>query len=132
MPLHTALITLLTMLVLSIAAIAVGRARGKFGIHAPATTGNADFERVFRAQMNSQEATLMFLPTLWLAAQYSPFPPMVVAALGYLWVLGRLWYLLGYWQAAGKREGGFVVGFVTWLLLFLVALIGVGKQWLAL
>jgi uncharacterized MAPEG superfamily protein len=131
MPLHTALITLLTMMLLFIAAIAVGRARGKFAIHAPATTGNADFERVFRAQMNTQEATLIFLPTIWLAAQYSPCSPMIVAALGYIWVLGRLWYLLGYWQAAGKREGGFIVGFVTWLLLFVVALIGVGTQWLA-
>lgn len=131
MPLHTALITLLSMLVLFIAAVAVGRARSKFAIHAPATTGNVDFERVFRAQMNTQESALMFLPTLWLAAQYSPFHPLAVATLGYTWVLGRIWYLLGYWKAAGQREGGFVVSFICWFALFLVALIGVGKQWLA-
>ena len=39
-----AFITLLNVLVLGIAMGLVGRARGKYGIKAPATTGNEQFE----------------------------------------------------------------------------------------
>ena len=33
--------------------IAVGRARARYGVKAPATSGNEDFERVYRVQMNT-------------------------------------------------------------------------------
>lgn len=127
MPIHAAIITLLTSLLLAMATAAVGRARSKFGIKAPATTGHIDFERVFRAHMNTLEAAVIFLPVLWLAAHYSPFHPLLTAGLGYAWVAGRLWYLFGYWQAAGKRGTGFIMAFVAWVGLFILAAAGVGK-----
>ena len=40
-----ALVTLLTVLLLFGTALMVGVARGRHGVKAPATTGNADFER---------------------------------------------------------------------------------------
>ena len=49
-----ALVTLLTVALLMTTMFMVGSARRRFGIHAPATTGHPDFERVFRAQMNTQ------------------------------------------------------------------------------
>ena len=41
-----ALVVALTVLLLVLATWMVGRARGRYGVKAPATTGHADFERV--------------------------------------------------------------------------------------
>ena len=42
------LVTLLALLEYSILGAMVGRARQTYGVEAPATTGNPDFERYFR------------------------------------------------------------------------------------
>lgn len=70
MHLQAALITALTVVIISIAMYFVGRARGKFQIKAPATSGHPDFDRAFRAHQNTLEQTVMFLPLLWLATIY--------------------------------------------------------------
>ena len=56
------------------------RARGKFGVKVPAISGNADFERVFRVQMNTLEWMPIFLPSLWLFAIY--IGDVIAAVLG--------------------------------------------------
>ena len=68
MPHLTALVTLLAILLYFYTGILVSQARRKSGIKAPATTGNADFERVFRVQMNMLEWMPIFLPAMWLSA----------------------------------------------------------------
>ena len=65
-----ALVTLLTVLLQFGTMYAVGKARGKYGIAAPAVAGHPAFERAYRVQMNTLENTVMFLPVLWLAANY--------------------------------------------------------------
>ena len=62
MPHYTALVTLLAVLLYFYTGILVAKARGKFGVKAPATSGNADFERVFRVQKNTLEWMPIFLP----------------------------------------------------------------------
>lgn len=119
-----ALITLLTVLLLFATALMVGRARGKFGVKAPATTGHDGFERVFRVQMNTQESALMFLPTLWVAAGFGV--AWVSAALGALWLVGRVWYAVAYSDPAGNRGPGFLIGMVALLGLVLQAIWGIG------
>ena len=66
----TALVTLLAVLVYFYSSILVSRARGKFGVKLPASSGHPDFERVFRAHMNTLEWLPIFLPALWLFAIY--------------------------------------------------------------
>ena len=80
----TALVTLLAVLVYFYSSILVSRARGKFGVKLPAISGNPDFERVFRAQMNTLEWLPIFLPSLWLFAIY--IGDGIAAALGLVWV----------------------------------------------
>jgi glutathione S-transferase len=128
MNLHPALITLLNVFLLAYATYAVGAARGKYGVKAPVTSGPEGFELAFRAHMNSIEATVIFLPVLWLAASYSPVAPIYVAVLGYAWIVGRAWYLLGYLQAASKRNMGFMIGAIAWAGLTILATWGVVKQ----
>ncbi len=131
MTLHPALITLLNVFLLAYATYAVGVARGKYGVKAPATSGPEGFECANRAHMNTIEATVIFLPVLWLAASYSPVAPLYVAVLGYAWIVGRAWYLVGYLQAANKRSMGFMVGAIAWAGLTILATWGVVKQMMA-
>jgi len=116
----TALVTCLAVLFYFFTSFRVGKARGTFGIKAPAISGNADFERVFRVQMNTLEWMPIFLPSLWLFAFY--INDALAAALGLVWIIGRVLYLTGYSQAAAKRGLGFGIQGVAALLLWLGAL----------
>jgi glutathione S-transferase len=115
----TALVTCLAILFYFFTGIQVGKARVKFGIKVPATSGNPDFERVFRVQMNTLEWMPIFLPALWLFAIY--INDALAAALGLVWIAGRVLYLTGYSQAANKRGLGFGVQAAAAMLLWLGA-----------
>ena len=118
-----ALVTLLTVLLLFGTMWAVGHARGKYGIKAPATSGDPAFERAYRVQMNTLEQTVMFLPTLWLAANYG-FGGWAGIA-GLVWLVGRAWYALAYLKDPAKRGPGFALGMLGWIALLVMAGIGV-------
>jgi len=115
----TALVTCVAILVYFFTSIQVSRARVKFGIKVPATSGNPDFERVFRVQMNTLEWMPIFLPSLWLSAIY--INDALAAALGLVWIAGRILYLTGYSQAASKRGLGFGIQGAAAMLLWLGA-----------
>jgi len=123
MPNFTAFVILLAVILYFWSGFRVGQARGKFNIKAPATTGNPDFERVFRIQMNMLEWMPIFLPAIWLAAIY--VSDIGAALLGIVWIAGRVLYLRGYTEAAEKRETGFFVQAIAAGLLWLAALVGV-------
>ena len=101
----TALVTCLAILMYFFFSYLVSKARGAYGIKAPATSGNPDFERVFRAHTNTLEWMPIFLPALWLFAVYISDP--IAAALGVVWIVGRILYMAGYAKAAGQRRLGF-------------------------
>jgi glutathione S-transferase len=115
----TALVTCLAILFYFLTSVQVAKARGTFGIKAPAISGNPDFERVFRVQMNTLEWLPIFLPALWLFAIY--ISDAIAAALGVVWIVGRILYLTGYSKAANKRGTGFGIQFVAAMLLWLGA-----------
>ena len=116
----TALVTLLAVLVYFYSSILVSRARGKFGVKLPAISGHPDFERVFRAQMNTLEWLPIFLPSLWLFAIY--IGDVAAAILGAIWVIGRIVYFLGYRQAVAKRSPGFLIQALVCVVLWVGAL----------
>ena len=116
----TALVTCLSILCYLYTSILVSRARTAFGIKAPAVSGNPDFERAFRVQMNTLEWMPIFLPSLWLFAFY--INDALAAALGLVWIVGRVLYMTGYSQAAAKRGLGFGIQAGAAILLWLGAL----------
>lgn len=122
-------VTLLAIAVFFGCLAAVGRGRTKYGIHAPATTGHPDFERLFRVQMNTLEALVMFLPALWTAARYAG--PALVGGIGLLWILGRVWYAVAYAIDAKKRGPGFGMGLLSTAALWLIGAWGVVASLLA-
>jgi glutathione S-transferase len=116
----TALVTCLAILFYFFTTIQVARARAAFGIKAPAISGNPDFERVFRVQMNTLEWMPIFLPSLWLFAFY--ISDSIAAVLGLVWIAGRILYMTGYSQAAEKRGLGFGIQALATFILLLGAL----------
>ena len=102
--------------------IAVGGARGRYGIKAPATTGNEVFERYFRVQMNTLEQLIIFVPSMLLFARYVNV--YVAAALGVVFLIGRALYFRGYVKAPQARHVGFTLTAVANLALLIGAIIG--------
>jgi uncharacterized MAPEG superfamily protein len=101
---------------------AVGRARARYDVKAPATTGNEMFERVFRVQMNTLEQLMVFIPSSLLFALY--LSPYVAAALGVVFVVGRMVYFTSYVRDPQKRGPGFLLSVMPNLILMLGALVG--------
>ncbi|HZL00411.1 MAG TPA: MAPEG family protein [Caulobacteraceae bacterium] len=112
-----AIVTLCALILYFVMGLRVGRARSKYGVVAPAVTGNADFERVFRVQANTLEWLPLFLVSLWLFAIY--WNDLVAAGIGVVWILGRLLYMTSYSRDASTRGAGFAVqALATGILLF--------------
>ena len=103
-------------------ALAVGRARYRFGVKAPATSGNVDFERYYRAQMNTLEQLIIFIPALWSFAIFVSIN--WAAGLGALFIVGRLLYFTGYTKAAEKRSAGFGLATLPMLILLIGGIVG--------
>ena len=101
-----AIVTLLALLLYFVMSARVGQARYRLGVQAPAVTGHPDFERAYRIQMNTLEWLPIFLVSLWLFA-LSWGDDRIAAAIGAVWVLGRILYLTGYSRAAEARGPGF-------------------------
>jgi uncharacterized membrane protein YecN with MAPEG domain len=66
------IVTLVALLVYVWMGLRVAGARSKSGIHAPQMTGDPILERHIRVQANTLEWLPIFLPSLWLFAQYWP------------------------------------------------------------
>jgi glutathione S-transferase len=122
MPHYTAIVTLLVVLLYFFIATRVAAARTIFGVRLPAITGNADFERVYRVQMNTLEWMPIFLPLLWLCAIY--FSDAAAAVVGLIWIGDRILYCVGYSQAVEKRLPGFFIQSSACGLLLIGAVVG--------
>lgn len=117
-----AIVTLLTLMLLFFTLAMVSVARHRYGVKAPAVTGDPAFERVLRVQMNTLEGTVMFLPALWLASQYDD--PMRAGIVGLVWLVARFTYAVAYARDANKRGPAFIIGILAWAVL--VGMAGVG------
>lgn len=101
--------------------IAVGRARARCDVHAPATTGHPEFERYFRAHMNTLEQLVIVIPAMVIYAHFGNATISAVA--GLLFVVGRLLYFRGYVADPKKRSLGFGIGALATMFLMAAALV---------
>jgi glutathione S-transferase len=116
------LVTILALLLLFVVTINVGRARIKYGVKAPLVIGDPAFERALRVQQNTLEQIVLFLPAMWIFG--TVFSPIYAAILGLVWIVGRIVYAWGYYQAAEKRGPGFGVSSLATIVLILGSLGG--------
>lgn len=99
----------------------VGKARAQYGVKAPAVSGDEQFERVYRVQMNTLELLVPFLPALYVATRY--WPAWVVAAIGAVYLVGRVIYWRAYVAAPATRGLGFALSIAPIFVLVLGALV---------
>jgi uncharacterized MAPEG superfamily protein len=116
------LVTLAALFQYLLFGVAVGRARARHGVRAPAVTGHEGFERAYRVQMNTLELLVVFVPSLWLAARH--WSPEGMAAFGAIYVIGRFVYARAYLQAPGTRTLGFLLSIAPIGVLMAAAAIG--------
>ena len=123
MPRYTPIVTLLAVALYFFLATRVAVARGRYNVRLPATTGNPDFERIFRVHQNTLEWLPIFLVPLWLCAIY--LNDVGAAVLGLVWIGGRVLYFIGYSKAVARRLPGFLIQSAACILLFVGALAGI-------
>jgi glutathione S-transferase len=116
------IVTALALLQFMAFGMQVARARGKYGVHAPAVTGNEIFERHFRVQQNTLEQLIVFLPGLYLFAHY--FNSLWAAGLGLIYLIGRQVYSASYVKDPKSRSAGFGLTFLPTVILIIGAVVG--------
>jgi glutathione S-transferase len=114
------IVTLLALLFYFATTVAVARARGKYGVAAPAITGAPEFERTYRVQANTLEWLPLFLPSMWLFAYY--VSPAWAAGIGVVWILARVYYAMSYTRNPSSRGPGFGIQAAATGVLLLGAL----------
>ncbi|MGC1519980.1 MAG: MAPEG family protein [Steroidobacteraceae bacterium] len=102
--------------------IKVGQARGRFGVKAPAISGNDLFERHFRVQQNTLELVVVLVPGLYLFSHF--FSPLMAAALGVIYLVGRQVYAGAYVKDPAQRSAGYGLSAFPALILVLGGLAG--------
>jgi glutathione S-transferase len=93
------IVTALAVLQFIVFGFRVGAARGRYGVKAPAITGNEIFERLFRVQQNTLEQLIAFLPGIYL-------------------------YAYTYVKDPAKRDVGYGMTFLPMVILVVGGLIG--------
>ncbi|MEP4486929.1 MAG: MAPEG family protein [Halioglobus sp.] len=121
-----ALVTLLLLLQYITFMMLTGKARGASELVAPACVGDLDFEKAYRVQMNTLEQLIVTLPAMWVCAHF--FMPVVAAALGLAFFVGRILFRNAYVTDPTKRGPGMIVGFLANVGLILTAGWGVILQ----
>ena len=116
------IVTALALIQFTVFGFKVGSARGRFGVKAPATTGNDTFERYFRVQQNTLELLVVFVPGLYLFSRY--MNPLIAVALGVIYLIGREVYAASYVKDPAKRSAGYGLSFLPAMILLVGGLIG--------
>ena len=123
------LVVALALLQFIVFGMAVGWARGKFGVKAPATTGNEVFERYFRVQMNTLEQLVVFVPAILLFATVNS--ATWAAILGAVWLIGRVIFFYSYTRNPASRSLGFMLTMLPNTILVVGVLIAAARAAIA-
>lgn len=104
----------------------VGKARGTYGVNAPAVTGNENFERCYRVQQNTLELLVVFVPGIIMFAQY--FSADIAAVIGAVFIVGRFLYNKQYTADPKSRTIGFILSLLPAVILVIGGLVGAIMQ----
>ena len=116
------IVSLLSVIQYFIFGMLVGRARTRFNVPAPAMVGPPIFECYMRVHQNTLEVMVMFLPSMWIASKY--WRGDVIAAIGFVYLVGRWMYYRGYVVDPAKRHVGFGVTVLPIFVLIVMAFVG--------
>lgn len=112
-----AIVIVLALIQYFVFGMLVGKARGTYEVHAPAISGHPVFERYYRVHQNTLEMIVMFIPAIVLFSYL--VRPDIAAAIGAVYLVGRVIYLRAYVADPAKRGLGFMVSMLPVLVLLL-------------
>jgi len=115
------IVTVLALMQFTVFSFQVGKMRMQHEVKAPATTGHADFERMFRVHQNTMEQLVIFVPALWLFGFF--VDPIWGAGIGVVFIVGRGVYRAAYVKDPSTRSVGFGLSLMTNAVLLIGALI---------
>jgi glutathione S-transferase len=127
----SASVTTLVALFYYYTAVKVSTLRLKYKIEAPACSGQVEFERAYRVQMNTLEQMAILLPLMWVATLYPILWTWMTPLLGVIWVISRIIYLRAYMAGPEKRLTGWIIGAFCNLALLILAISGLTIAWRA-
>ena len=107
---NVSLIAFLALFEYMVFILVVGATRSKYGILAPATTGNELWERLYRIQVNTAEQLILFIPAIYGFAYF--VSDIWAVRIGAIFLIGRMVYFIGYRKSGDKRILGAVLS--TW------------------
>jgi len=119
---YTALIILFALLQFLWFGARVGYNRGKYGVKAPATSGDATWERMYRVQQNTMEQLVIFVPALIAFSVYVSSRWVLLP--GLLFLVGRQLYSHEYVKDPDSRGPGMGITLLCNAALLIGALIG--------
>ena len=117
------IVTLGTVALVFFLTLKVGLARKEYKVKVPKVSGNIEFEKVFRAQQNTLENVVMFLPLLWISSVF--FSAMISGVVGSMWLFSRVLFALGYSSKNMKRRSlPFLMSILCLAILFVLSIVG--------
>lgn len=120
-----AIVVVIALLEFVVFGALVGRARGLYGVKAPAVSGHEMFDRYFRVHQNTLELLVAFVPAIWLFGLC--VSPKWGAVIGLVYVVGRIVYMRSYVKDPAKREFGFGMSVLPIVVMLAGALWGAAK-----
>ena len=118
---YVLLVIVLALLQFVLFGVAAGPSSSRYAVHAPAVSGNEQFERYFRVHMNTLEQLVVFIPAIWLFAQF--VDPLWAAGLGGVYLVGRTLYFMSYVKDPKSRGPGFALSSIPSLVMLVGVLV---------
>jgi len=116
------IVTLLALAQFFYFGIKVGKARGTYGIEAPATSGHEIFDRHYRVHYNTLELLVSFIPALWAFGYY--LDQNYAAIIGLVYLIGRTLFSISYVKDPKSRSLGAMLSMLPCIVLILGGLGG--------
>jgi uncharacterized membrane protein YecN with MAPEG domain len=122
----TSLATIAAVVLFTALVLAVGAARAKYKVAAPAMTGDIEFEKRSRVQVNTLEQLAVALPAMWLCAVWAG--DVYGGVGGAIWVAGRVLYARAYACDPKKRGPGFMIAFFATAAMLIAAAVQIVRD----
>lgn len=116
------LVILLALIQFTFFSVRVGASRTKYGVNAPSTSGDENWERLYRVQQNTMEQLVIFIPSMlafsfYVSALWALIP-------GVLFLVGRQLYSHEYTSNPASRVPGMAMTLLANGILLFGGLIG--------
>ena len=123
---HTYLIILLALIQYLFFTIRVGASRSKFGIEAPRTVGNENWERLFRVQQNTLEQLIVFVPAALIFGATTTGAWVLIP--GLIFLVGRQLYAMEYIKDPKTRVLGMSLTMLANAALLIGGIVGIARR----